>query len=195
MRLTRKKTLLAWSLTLSMVLTLAASGGALAADKHPGANPSAAMNPCSMKNPCAANPCSMKNPCSAKQTSSQNVPIRNWPLKDYKKVVERGELLWNDTRLGASGTSCASCHPNGALLNAKPYPKHIKMTGDIVTLDQMINFCMINPMKAKPLAWNSQKLTALAAYVTEQTLNKKNPCSMNPCAAKNPCSMKNPCGN
>lgn len=195
MRLTNKRILLALSLTLSMVLTLAASGGALSADKHPGANPCAA-------NPCAAmNPCSMKNPCAAIQASSDNVPIRRWPLKDYKKVVERGTLLWNDTRLGTSGVSCASCHPNGALLNAKPFPKHIKMTGDIVTLDQMINFCMINPMKAaKPLAWNSQKLTALAAYVTEQTLKKKNPCaanpcSMNPCATRNPCSMKNPCGN
>ncbi len=187
MRLTRKKTLLAWSLTLSMVLMLAASGDTLAADKHPGANPCAA-------NPCATNPCSMKNPCSARQTSSDIVPIRKWPLKNYKKVVEKGKLLWNDTKLGTSGTSCASCHPNGALLDAKPYPRHIKMTGDIVTLDQMINFCMTNPMKAKPLVWNSQKLTALAAYVTEQTL-KKNPCSMNPCATRNPCAMKNPCGN
>ncbi len=189
MRLTRKKTFLAWSLTLSLVLTLAASGVAPAADKQQAANPCAAKNPCAMKNPCAA-----------KQSASDNVLIRKWPLKNYKKVVERGEFLWNDTRLGTSGTSCASCHPNGALLNAKPYPKHVKMTEDIVTLDQMINFCMINPMKAKPLAWNSQKLTALAAYVTEQTLKMKNPCSANPCAAKNPCSanpcaMKNPCGN
>ena len=97
------------------------------------------------------------------------MPIRKWPLKNYKQVLKKGARLWNDTKLGTSGTSCASCHPNGALLSPKPYPRHIKMTGDIVTLDQMINFCMINPMKAKPLNWNSQKMTALAAYIMRQS--------------------------
>ncbi|OGQ56049.1 MAG: hypothetical protein A3J24_05995 [Deltaproteobacteria bacterium RIFCSPLOWO2_02_FULL_53_8] len=68
---------------------------------------------------------------------------------------------------------------------------------------------MTNPMKGKPLAWNSQEMTALAAYITANSMesaamnpcnmknpcNLKNPCDMkNPCAKKNPCSMKNPCG-
>ena len=195
MLLRGKRTLLL--LVLSIALTLMVSGGAFASGgENPcGANP-CATNPCSMKNPCAANPCAM-NPCAAKQSGEKNILIRKWPLKNYKKVVARGARLWNDTSLGTAGVSCASCHPNGALLNSKPWPKHIKMTEDIVTLDQMINFCMMNPMKAKPLAWNSQKLTALAAYVMKQSRAKgMNPCSMmNPCGSMNPCSMKNPCGN
>ncbi len=183
MLLRGKRTLLL--LVLSIALTLMVSGGAFASGgENPcGANP-CATNPCSMKNPCAANPCAM-NPCAAKQSGEANILIRKWPLKNYKKVVARGARLWNDTSLGTAGVSCASCHPNGALLNSKPYPKHVKMTEDIVTLDQMINFCMMNPMKAKPLAWNSQKLTALAAYVMKQSRAK----------GMNPCSMKNPCGN
>ncbi len=193
MLLTGKRTLL---LILSLTLMLAASPGAFAAGgENPcGGNP-CATNPCATKNPCAtnpcaANPCAMKNPCAAKQAAEAVIPIRKWPLKNYNSVVKKGARLWNDTRLGTSGISCASCHPNGALLTSKPWPKHVKMTMDIVTLDQMINFCMMNPMKAKPLAWNSQKLTALAAYVTEQTAKS----GANPCSMLNPCAMLNPCG-
>lgn len=44
-----------------------------------------------------------------------------------------------------------------------------KMAGDILSLEQMINFCMINPMKAEPLKWNSKEITALATYIKQHT--------------------------
>ena len=44
-----------------------------------------------------------------------------------------------------------------------------KMAGDILTLEQMINFCMINTMKAEPLKWNSKEITALATYIKQHT--------------------------
>ncbi len=172
--------------------------------KNPCANP--CSNPCATQNPCA-NPCAVKNPCSMKD-SSGNSPIRKWRLTDYESVLDRGERLWVDSTLGKSGSSCSTCHPGGALLNAKPYPKYIKMANDILTLDQMINFCMINPMAGRPLKWNSQKMTGLAAYVANHSGHANpcsmknpcavnpcsaNPCSVNPCGASNPCSMKNPC--
>jgi cytochrome c peroxidase len=144
-------------------------------------------------NPCSKNPCMARNPCAA-----ENIPIRKNPIKDPARLKKMGEKLWGDTALGTSGMACGTCHPNGAGLKKEPYPKHIKMTGDIVTMDQMINFCMVNPMKGKPLAWNSQEMTALAAYITansRESAAPMNPCSMkNPCNAKNPCGMKNPCG-
>lgn len=147
------------------------------------------------KNPYSKNPCMMKNPCAAK-----NTPIRKNPIKDQAMLMEMANKLWSDTALGKSGLSCASCHAGGADLKKEPYPKYIKMTGDIVTMDQMINFCMTNPMKAKPLAWNSQEMTALGAYITANSKQSampmmKNPCDVkNPCSMKNPCMMKNPCG-
>lgn len=95
--------------------------------------------------------------------------IRKHALTDAGKVAREGERLWADTSLGTSGLSCSSCHPGGEKLHPEPYPKYISMAGDVFTLSQMINFCMINPMKAKPLAYNSQKLTALASYVTAHT--------------------------
>jgi hypothetical protein len=36
-----------------------------------------------------------------------------------------------------------------------------------VDAEQMVQFCMINPMQAKPLAWDSKELAALTAFVVE----------------------------
>ncbi len=135
-------------------------------------------------NPCSKNPCMAKNPCATK-----NIPIRKKPIKDAAMLKEMSEKLWGDTKLGKSGLSCSTCHLNGSGLKKEPFPKFINMAGDIVTMDQMINFCMTNPMKGKPLAWNSQEMTALAAYVTANS-RESAPASMNPCTMKNPCGMK-----
>jgi len=157
------------------------------------------MNPC---NPCGgmSNPCNPCNPCS----DDGPKPIRHNKQKNYKRLVKLGERLWKNEKLGTSGNSCDTCHasddPESLNLEKKSthsWPHYIGMPDDIVTLDQMINFCMVNPLKAKPLPANSVSMTALAAYYTEYA--KKNPASgKNPC---NPCGMKkhkrnpcNPCG-
>ena len=92
-------------------------------------------------------------------------PIRQNTLTDMDGLARYSERLWKDTSLGTSGKACATCHPDGALLKPEPFPRLIKMAGDILTLEQMINFCMVNPMKAKPLKWNSKEITALALYI------------------------------
>jgi cytochrome c len=119
-------------------------------------------------------------------------PIRKTAITDNAKLMEMSEKLWNNTKLGKSGTACATCHADGKGLKKAPFPKYIKMANDILTLDQMINFCMMNPMKGKPLQWSSPEMTALAAYA--QSHAKEEGAPANPCAAKNPCGMKNPCG-
>lgn len=133
-------------------------------------SPAMAANPC---NPCsmtpAANPC---NPCSMKPAKGQwgtpgNTPIREHAFDDFRQAVAMGERMWNDETLGSSGMACASCHTGHANLNLdknQNYPHFVNMVGDVVTLDQMINYCMLNPMKGKPYAQNSKELTALAAY-------------------------------
>ena len=150
-------------------------------------NPCAA-NPCSMKNPCAANPCSVKNPCAA----SGNIPLRAKAIAGKEELKKMAIQLWKDTSLGSAGLSCNTCHPKGKGLNKKPFPRYVSMPNDIVTMDQMINYCMLNPMKGKALAWNSEEMTALAAYVT--VMSRRRAAAANPCASKqNPCSVKNPC--
>ena len=60
--------------------------------------------------------------------------------------------------------------------------------------DEMVQLCMVRPMEAKPLAWNSKELAALTAYVVDiQKSFKPVAGAANPCAAKNPCAGKNPC--
>jgi len=120
------------------------------------ANP---CNPCSMK----ANPCSM-NPCSA----DANKPIRPHAFNSFQEAVDLGRKMWNDDEnLGTAGVACLSCHADYDLLNLEKrqnFPHYVKMVGDVVTLDQMINYCLQNPMKGKQLEKNSKELTAMAAY-------------------------------
>ena len=131
--------------------------------KH--ANP---CNPCGMKksanpcNPCAMNPCSAANPCSA-----GNTPIRKHAFDNFQQAADAGKKMWGDESLGTAGVSCLSCHADHELLNLEKnqnFPHYVNMVGDVVTLDQMINYCMINPMKGKQFDKNSKELTAMAAY-------------------------------
>ena len=94
----------------------------------------------------------------------------------YKPMVgdaALGEKLFNDTKLSTNGMSCASCHANhGAFSDsfAKPYPHTVTMAKNqlgrkTVHLDEMIQGCMVMPMAAKPLPWDSKELAGLTAYL------------------------------
>lgn len=90
--------------------------------------------------------------------------------------VKLGEKLFNDTRLSSNGMSCASCHAGLKSYSAsfaKPYPHTVAMARDQlgrkqVHLDEMVQACMVMPMAAKPLPWNSRELAALAAFEQQQ---------------------------
>lgn len=179
-------------------------------------------NPCAPKaaNPCApkaANPCAPKaaNPCAAKGASAPDIdPKRVVRPKGTKllqgnkaELVKLGKTLFSDAKLSTNGVSCQSCHANNENFApgfAKAYPHPVDMAKERgglskINLDEMIQFCLIVPMEAKTLPWNSKELAALAAYTGElQNEFRKNPPaagakSANPCAAKNPCAPRNPC--
>ncbi len=138
-------------------------------------------NPCSMKKSKKANPCDMKshNPCSMKKMNpcnpcagaskgeDGNKPIRKVAFSNFQEASDLGKKMWNDESLGSSGLSCLSCHSGYTNLNLEKrqnFPHLVNMVGDVVTLDQMINYCMINPMQGKQFEKNSKELTAMAAY-------------------------------
>lgn len=87
-----------------------------------------------------------------------------------------GEKLFNDTRLSTNGMSCSACHANHGAFQAsfaKPYPHVVQMARDQlgrgkVHLDEMVQACMVMPMEAKPLPWDSRELAALVAYLKLQ---------------------------
>lgn len=82
---------------------------------------------------------------------------------------------------------------------AKPYPHFVQMAQDAagmesITLEGMVQLCMIKPMQSKPFAWDSRQLAALTAYTAElQKKFKPVANAANPCAARNPCAPRNPC--
>ena len=184
-----------------------------------GRNP---CNPCGGKNPC--NPCGGKNPCNPCGAAAKLDPksfTRPAGSKRYKGdkagLVKLGKKLWNDKSLGKSGLSCQVCHQQNQLFSAsfaQPYPHKVKMAANMaglksLQLEEMVQLCMLVPMKADILPWGSQKLAALTAYTAvvqkgfKPSANPcagKNPCNpcggknpCNPCGGKNPCAGKNPC--
>ncbi len=185
-------------------------------------NPCAAKNPCNPCNPCAAKKCNPCNPCAAKGCNPCNpCGAAKVAAKDFMRpagvgapaaanaaLVSQGKALWNDTTLGASGLACQSCHVGGAALNAtfaKAYPHDVAMATQRagvgpIHLDEMVQFCLIVPVKAKAMKWGSRELAALTAYSAE-VQKGFNPCKVakggcnpcNPCAAKNACNPCNPC--
>jgi len=179
-----------------------------------GGDQSAEANPCAA-NPCAANPCAA-NPCAADGTIdaalvTQGDNALNSHGMSNAELVAKGAELWNDKSLSSTGaTACSSCHMDYGMINAsfaEPYPHPVKMAKeraglDEVTAAEMVQLCMVIPMAAEPLDWESLELAALSAHVEDiQTgyapAAGANPCAANPCAANpcaaNPCAA-NPCG-
>jgi cytochrome c len=126
--------------------------------------------------------------------------------------VAYGEKLYKDPTLSSNGLSCETCHQGGNLFQASfasAFPHQVAMAKDQfgmsqVFLDEMVQICMVAPMAANALGWESKELAALTAYIeTLQASFKPNPCAANPCAANpcaaspcaatNPCAVKNPC--
>ena len=92
------------------------------------------------------------------------------------ELIAEGKQLWSDTSLSSNGLSCNTCHAGYNTLSksfAQPYPHPIEMVTNQagkklnVDAEQIVQFCMISPMAAKPLPWGSRKLAALTAYVLE----------------------------
>jgi cytochrome c len=108
------------------------------------------------------------------------------PTAEVQKSVERGKALFGDTTLGTSGLTCNSCHMEGGTKEGKmedmtlaafdnlaaKYPKFFKMADRVMTLDQVVIFCIVNPLKGKPPAWDDHKLTDLTAYVASVKAKK-----------------------
>jgi len=192
-------------------LPLILNGCAMATCK-PCAPRAGKRNPCS---PCAArNPCAASNPCAAGDRVDPQMVTRPEGTKPYQgdrsALLNEGKALWNSKEISRNNSmSCSSCHQDGtAMLQpdfAKPYPHFVQMVADnngmkSITLEEMVQFCMIKPMQSKPFSWDSRQLAALTAYTAvlqkefKPVGNAVNPCAArNPCAPKNPCSMKNPC--
>jgi cytochrome c553 len=87
-------------------------------------------------------------------------------------AAARGAKLFKDPALGANGKSCSSCHGDGsAWAGSARFPK--AALGGVRTLDQAIQICISSALGAKPLAWDDERITALAVFVDAAYAPKK----------------------
>jgi cytochrome c len=72
--------------------------------------------------------------------------------------VERGKELFYSTALGTNYKSCATCHPEGSKL-------HDAASYDDKRLVKIINLCIGNMLKGKPLPPDSDDMASLVSYL------------------------------
>ncbi len=84
--------------------------------------------------------------------------------------VEEGRKLWAKAE-GKAGKSCKSCHGEPEKMRGvyPVYPKYDPKTKKLINIEQRINRCRTEQMKAKPWKWESKQLlsmTTLIGYVS-----------------------------
>jgi len=105
----------------------------------------------------------MKFPAWADQFTKED-EVR-W-TKEFMTVVNEGSRLFHSSTLGKNKVSCDHCHPNAANTHPETYTKFQKQIGRVITLFEMVNWCLRNPLEGEPLAADDPKMVALLAYIT-----------------------------
>ena len=89
---------------------------------------------------------------------------------ETQKFVQEGHAVFHDANaLGSTiAVSCDMCHPDGRNTHPETYPKFQVQIGRVALLRDMINWCIQNPTRGKPLADDDPKMKALEAYILAQ---------------------------
>jgi sulfur-oxidizing protein SoxA len=85
--------------------------------------------------------------------------------------VAEGESLWAK-KAGGAARSCQDCHGDARKAMrgiAAHYPAYDAALGRPIDLEQRINRCRGEQQRAEPLAWESEDLLALTAFVAHQS--------------------------
>jgi thiosulfate dehydrogenase len=85
-------------------------------------------------------------------------------------VVTFGHKVFHDAKElgGTIGVSCDMCHPDAANTHPETYPKYQVQLGRVAMLRDMINWCLENPVRAKPISDEDPKMRAMEAYIYAQ---------------------------
>jgi thiosulfate dehydrogenase len=94
---------------------------------------------------------------------------RIWQV-ETDRFVREGHRVFHDAAAfgGTIGVSCDMCHPDAANTHPETYPKFQVQLGRVALLRDMINWCIQNPSRGKPLAEDDPRLKAMEAYILAQ---------------------------
>ncbi len=94
---------------------------------------------------------------------------RIWAAETEKFVQEGHRIFHDSDALGSTiAVSCDMCHPDAANTHPETYPKFQVQLGRVALLRDMINWCIQNPTRGKPLPDDDVRLKALEAYILAQ---------------------------
>jgi hypothetical protein len=92
-----------------------------------------------------------------------------WERETYKLAVEGSRIFHSAQELGSDiAVSCDNCHPNAANTHPETYPKYQVQLGRVALLRDMINWCIVHPVRGKELDPDGPKMRALEAYILAQ---------------------------
>jgi cytochrome c553 len=70
--------------------------------------------------------------------------------------IEKGKALFNDPKLGTTGKSCNTCHPDG---------KNIQKARALNNLSEIVNGCITHSIHGKALDPQSIEMQSLILYI------------------------------
>jgi cytochrome c553 len=88
---------------------------------------------------------------------------------------ERGKTLFEDSKFAGGSKACSECHPNGKGLEKAVGKKEFKIMGKTQkSLEDAVNFCIVNANKGKAIDVKSDQMKDMAAYI-KSLKGKKSP--------------------
>jgi len=89
---------------------------------------------------------------------------------ETEKFVQQGHDIFHDAEAvgSANAVSCDMCHPDASNTHPETYPKFQVQLGRVALLRDMINWCIQNPTRGRPLPDDDPRLKAIEAYIIAQ---------------------------
>jgi hypothetical protein len=87
--------------------------------------------------------------------------------REQDKLIADGYAAYHKAQAlgGTIGISCDMCHPDGSNTHPETYPKYQMQLKKVALLRDMINWCIENPLKGKPLPEDDPRMKAVEAYI------------------------------
>jgi thiosulfate dehydrogenase len=95
--------------------------------------------------------------------------LLTWSRETEKLAVAGSRVFHSAQELGSTiAVSCDMCHPNAANTHPETYPKFQTQIGQVALLRDMINWCLIHPVRADPMEADDPRMRAMEAYIISQ---------------------------